>query len=228
MASVQQGVGSVPASLINWAAGVIGIPPQVVAAQINEESGGNPSALSPTGAQGVAQFEPATWADQGCAGSPNDVNSAMTCYAKYMYQLLQQEGGNVRNALAAYNAGPGNLAAGYGYADTILANAGQPQGSTASGGTGDAASLDSASTAVPGSCVMNVSIPLAGSFCLLSKGQARGLIGGLLIVAGGLIALPGLVVLLVAVGGPGARAAAAVRQVPVAGKLAGAGVAALG
>jgi len=226
VSSVQQGVGSVPASLINWAAGVIGIDPSIVAAQINEESGGDPSALSPTGARGVAQFEPGTWAGEGCAGSPNDVNAAMTCYAKYMYSLLQQEHGSIRDALAAYNAGPGNLSAGYGYADTILANAGQPQGASSSGGTGSA-TLTGASTSVPGSAAIAITVPLVGPVTLLSKSQARGLIGGMLILAGGLIALPGLVVLLVAVGGPGARAAGQVQRIPVAGKLAGAGVAAL-
>jgi hypothetical protein len=42
-----------------------------------------------------------------------------------MNQLLAEEHGDVRNALAAYNAGPGNLSAGYGYADSILSLAGQ-------------------------------------------------------------------------------------------------------
>ena len=42
-----------------------------------------------------------------------------------MNQLLAEEGGNVRDALAAYNAGPANKSAGYGYADSILSQAGQ-------------------------------------------------------------------------------------------------------
>jgi hypothetical protein len=182
-------VGSVPGSLISWAAGVVGIPATVVAAQINEESGGNLNALSPTGAQGPAQFEPGTWADQGCSGSPNNANDAMKCYAKYMYSLVQQEHGNVRDALAAYNAGPGNLQAGYGYADTILANAGQPGSLTGSGGTGGSggATLDSAS----GSDCLIGPFPHT-SWCILNKGQGRALIGGSCMVAGALVAVVGL------------------------------------
>lgn len=48
----------------------------------------------------------------------------MNCYVVYMRELIGSEG-SLRNALAAYNAGPGNLPAGYGYADTILSAAGQ-------------------------------------------------------------------------------------------------------
>ena len=57
-----------------------------------------------------------------------------------MSTLLHQFGGNVRNALAAYNAGPGNLQGGYGYADSILAAAGKGVSYTASGGTGASSS----------------------------------------------------------------------------------------
>jgi hypothetical protein len=52
-----------------------------------------------------------------------------------MQQLLHSQGGSVRKALAAYNAGPGNIGAGYGYADGILAAAKQPGGLTGSGGS---------------------------------------------------------------------------------------------
>jgi hypothetical protein len=52
-----------------------------------------------------------------------------------MTALLKQEGGSIRKALAAYNAGPGNLGAGYGYADGILSAAGSPGSATASGGS---------------------------------------------------------------------------------------------
>jgi Transglycosylase SLT domain len=118
---------SVPAqyqSLVTSAAAALGIPAGVVAAQINDESGFNPNAVSPAGAQGIAQFMPGTWATQG-SGSPFNAVNAFAAYVKYMGTLLKQEHGSVRDALAAYNAGPGNLSAGYGYADKILAEAGQ-------------------------------------------------------------------------------------------------------
>lgn len=212
-------VGQVPGTLIDWAAKVIGIPPGVVAAQITLESGGQPNAVSPTGAQGVAQFEPGTWSAEGCGGSPNNVNDAMKCYAKFMYQLVQTNHGNVRDALAAYNAGQGNLAAGYGYADTILANAGQPSSLTGSGGTGNANTggnqqTSAAATAaaqsslsstcvigfggIPGTSIINDIFGSGGNvgqFCILSKSEVRAVLGGALLVAGGLTGLVGVLIL---------------------------------
>jgi Transglycosylase SLT domain len=179
-----QAVGQVPASLISWAASVIGIPCAVVAAQITEESGGNPQAVSSTGAEGVAQFEPGTWTSLGCAGTPQNVNDAMKCYATYMYELVQQYHGNVADALAAYNAGPGNLAAGAGYASTILAAAGQPGGLTASGGTGNTASLASYTTVSSATCLWQFpGLAGVGAFCVIQKATLRHLVGGLLIGA---------------------------------------------
>lgn len=221
-------VGSVPGSLIDWAAGVIGMPAAVVAAQINEESGGNPAAVSPTGAQGVAQFEPGTWAGEGCAGSPNDVNSAMTCYAKYMYQLLQQEHGSVRNALAAYNAGPGNLSAGYGYADTILSNAGQPSSLAGAAGTGSTAGAPTTAGSAD-LCAWNLSAgPLSG--CVLSKVAVRELAAaGLLVVSAvaGLAAVAVLAAFAFRASGAAAAIGAAVPPVRVLARAAGAAGAAV-
>jgi len=117
---------------ISEAATATGLPVNVVAAQASEESGFNPNAVSPTGAEGFWQFEPATYAAYAAAaGVPSnsefDVGSETKVYDIFMSTLLQQEGGNVFEALEAYNAGPGNLQAGAGYANTILANAGQNQ-----------------------------------------------------------------------------------------------------
>lgn len=112
------------AAALRNAANAIPMPYAVAACQINEESGFNPNAVSPAGAEGIAQFIPSTWAGWG-VGSPFDPFAALTAYGKYMHYLLQAEGGNVRNALAAYNAGPGRIPAGWGYADTILSCAGQ-------------------------------------------------------------------------------------------------------
>jgi len=127
----------VPAAYRSWvqsAAQGTGIPVPIVAAQINMESGFDPNAVSPTGAQGIAQFEPGTWASNAAKGSsPFDPNAALPAYEKLMGSLVTQYNGNIRNALAAYNAGPGNLAAGYGYADSILAAAGAPRTASAGG-----------------------------------------------------------------------------------------------
>jgi hypothetical protein len=106
------------------AAKALGIPASIVANQINYESGFNPNALSPTGAEGLAQFEPYTFAGLGISGSPYTPSVAFQAYVDYMGQLLKQEDGSVFNALAAYNAGPGNLAAGDGYAQHIFSGAG--------------------------------------------------------------------------------------------------------
>jgi len=74
------------------------------------------------------------------------------------------------------------------------------------------------STIVAGTCVIPLNIPVAGQFCLLSKGQARGVLGVLLMVAGGMLLLPGVLVL-AAAGlertGAGAAAGKAASAVPV-------------
>lgn len=111
--------------LATAAAAESGLPLNVVAAQIDEESGWQPDVTSPTGAQGIAQFEPGTWATWG-HGSPFVPANAFPAYGRFMGSLLREFHGNIRDALAAYNAGPGNLQAGYGYADTILGAAGLP------------------------------------------------------------------------------------------------------
>jgi hypothetical protein len=121
-------------SYVTAAAKATGLPEAVVATQINVESSFNPNAVSPAGAEGIAQFEPGTFKAYG-SGSPFNVADAFAAYAKYMSALLKQEGGDVRKALEAYNAGPGNLGAGAGYADLILKDAGTGD-TTVSSGTG--------------------------------------------------------------------------------------------
>lgn len=137
---------SVPAQYQGWvnsASQGTGLPASVVAAQINMESGFNPKAVSPTGAQGIAQFEPGTWASNAPKGSsPFDPNASLAAYTKLMGNLVKQYGGNVKNALAAYNAGPGNLGAGMGYANSILSAAGH--------GTGLSITPSTASVKLPG------------------------------------------------------------------------------
>ena len=138
-------------SLISAASQSTGIPEPVVAAQVNEESGFNPQALSPTGAEGMFQFEPSTYnavasqagVQTGTEFNPDDEEKA---YVVYMSQLLQQEGGSLEKALEAYNAGPGDLAAGAGYAATILSAANEPASATTTGGSAGSAAGGSTQT----------------------------------------------------------------------------------
>ena len=69
------------------------------------ESNFNPNAVSPAGAQGIAQFMPATAAAYGLR-DPFDPVAAIDAQARLMGELLGQFG-SVELALAAYNAGPG-------------------------------------------------------------------------------------------------------------------------
>jgi hypothetical protein len=101
-----------------------GMQESIIAAQATVESGFNANAVSPTGAQGWLQFEPGTWSDLRCSGSPFNISDEATCWIKLMRQLIAEFHGNVRNVLAAYNAGADDLPAGYGYADEIIDMAG--------------------------------------------------------------------------------------------------------
>lgn len=95
--------------VIDTAAQKYGIDATVMRAQIAQESGGNPKAVSDKGARGVAQFIPGTAARYGV--DVNDPASSIDGQARYMKDLLNQFGGDYRKALAAYNmgeGGPGN------------------------------------------------------------------------------------------------------------------------
>jgi soluble lytic murein transglycosylase-like protein len=81
----------------------------VLAAQLYAESGFNPFARSPAGAQGIAQFMPATARAMGLA-DPFDADRAIDAQARLMRDLLRRFGGRLALALAAYNAGPGAVA----------------------------------------------------------------------------------------------------------------------
>lgn len=125
----------VPANIVQYieeAAKGTGLPQSVVAAQNYDESGyGTNEGPSTAGAEGPWQFLVSTFTGLGFnASGITDWSTSTQAYIKYMNELLAEEHGNVRDALAAYNAGPGNIAAGYGYADTILSEAGQGQGIT--------------------------------------------------------------------------------------------------
>lgn len=106
------------------------IPPPIIAAQDQVESGWNPRAVSPAGAEGIAQFLPGTFATWGHnddgTGNVSPFNPADEIMAQGRYDcslaaLAQQliARGEARGtptdlALAAYNAGPGAVEAAHG------------------------------------------------------------------------------------------------------------------
>jgi len=115
--------GSVPAryvALVLRAGSVCAAAPaSVIAAQIEQESGWDPGAVSAAGAQGIAQFLPGTWAGWALPGqSPFDPAAAIAAQGRYDCALAAQMAGWQRQGrlpaglpvtalmLAGYNAGP--------------------------------------------------------------------------------------------------------------------------
>jgi peptidoglycan DL-endopeptidase CwlO len=80
------------------------LPSGLLAAVCQQESGGNPNAVSPAGAQGLMQLMPSTAAGLGV--NALDPTQAITAAAKILSQNLD-DFGSVHLALAAYNAGGG-------------------------------------------------------------------------------------------------------------------------
>ena len=85
-----------------------GLPVAFFTRLIWKESRFDPDAISPAGAQGVAQFMPRTASSRGLL-NPFKPVEALRESASYLHELLQSFG-NVGLAAAAYNAGPGRLA----------------------------------------------------------------------------------------------------------------------
>ena len=81
----------------------------LLAAQLYAESNFNPFATSTAGAKGIAQFMPETARAMGLA-DPFDAGAAIDAQARLMRDLLRRFAA-VPLALAAYNAGPGPVAA---------------------------------------------------------------------------------------------------------------------
>jgi soluble lytic murein transglycosylase-like protein len=94
--------------------------PDLLQRVVNQESGGDPTAVSPKGAQGTMQVMPDTARDPGFgvrparyasgtydANNPADVAENKRTGQDYLNAMIKRYGGDVEAALVAYNAGPG-------------------------------------------------------------------------------------------------------------------------
>ena len=121
--------GSVPPEFAPWLGRAGRLCPQIrpslLAAQIGQESGFDPAAVSEDGAQGPAQFMPGTWPGYGRDDdgngtvSPFDIGDAVMAQGRFMCEIAAQVDGWIAAGkvaaphgvtelyLAGYNAGPG-------------------------------------------------------------------------------------------------------------------------
>jgi hypothetical protein len=151
----------------------------LMAAIAEAESSGNPTAENPSGATGLWQILGAV----NPADQPNLTDPTVNAKEAVLKYQSQGLGAWVTYTSGAYmpflsNSTPPDYSSIPAGGAVLTSAGGSGAGGAATGQT-------------PGSCVIG---PVFG-FCVLDKSEARALIGGLMITAGALIMLPGVIIL---------------------------------
>jgi soluble lytic murein transglycosylase-like protein len=94
--------------IISTAAQQFGVPEQLIKSVITAESAGKADARSSAGAKGLMQLMDGTAKDLGVSNSYDPYQNIMGG-TKYLSMMLERYNGDINLALAAYNAGPGNV-----------------------------------------------------------------------------------------------------------------------
>src|SRR5699024_6005181 len=94
--------------IVREASETYGVDEKLIHSIIKHESNYRVDATSHAGAQGLMQLMPSTARGLG-GGNPYDAKENIHGGTKYIASMLKKYNGNVPIALAAYNAGPGNV-----------------------------------------------------------------------------------------------------------------------